>query len=49
MTDIMYRVEGDYLIPELILDGEGRDINRNLNIVWLNQRFGSRQLISMIL
>lgn len=23
MTDITYRVEGDYLIPELILDGEG--------------------------
>ena len=22
MTDITYRVEGDYLIPELILDGE---------------------------
>ena len=23
MTDITYRVEGDYLIPELVLDGEG--------------------------
>ena len=23
MTNITYRVEGDYLIPELILDGEG--------------------------
>lgn len=23
MTDITYRVEGDYLIPKLLLDGEG--------------------------
>lgn len=23
MTDITYRVEGDYLIPDLVLDGEG--------------------------
>ena len=23
MTDITYRVEGDHLIPELVLDGEG--------------------------
>lgn len=23
MTDITYRVEGDYLIPDMILDGEG--------------------------
>lgn len=25
MTDITYRAEGDYLIPELILDGEGHE------------------------
>lgn len=43
MTDITYRVEGDYLIPELILDGEGNEDCPEEEVEYLLRKMMERQ------